>query len=155
MAGSGSGDVFDVRRIRRLIALMKEHDLVEIDLSQGDQRIKLKGAGEPGQAAHYVPLPAPAAPPAGGEESSAEETNIAFITSEMIGTFYTSPNPEAPPYVKVGDHIDPESTVCIIEAMKVFNEIPAGISGKIVAVLAQNGSPVEHGQRLFKVDTSG
>jgi acetyl-CoA carboxylase biotin carboxyl carrier protein len=70
----------------------------------------------------------------------------------MVGTFYVSSGPDSPPFVKVGDHVGPESTVCIIEAMKVFNEIPAEVSGKIVAVLVDNAEPVEFGQPLFKVD---
>jgi acetyl-CoA carboxylase biotin carboxyl carrier protein len=72
----------------------------------------------------------------------------------MVGTFYVAASPDAAPFVKVGDHVGPETTVCIIEAMKVFNEIPAEVSGKVVAVLVQNGEPVEFGQALFKVDTS-
>jgi acetyl-CoA carboxylase biotin carboxyl carrier protein len=72
----------------------------------------------------------------------------------MVGTFYAAANPESPPFAKVGDHVGPDSIVCIIEAMKVFNEIPAEISGKIVAVLVENGAPVEFGQPLFKIDPS-
>ena len=71
----------------------------------------------------------------------------------MVGTFYAAPDPDSPPYVKVGDMVGPESTVCIVEAMKVFNEIPAETAGKIAAVLGKNGEPVEFGQPLFKVDT--
>ncbi len=71
----------------------------------------------------------------------------------MVGTFYASPDPDSPPYVKVGDVVGPETTVCIVEAMKVFNQIPAEVSGRIVAVLVENGAPVEFGQPLFKVDT--
>ena len=70
-----------------------------------------------------------------------------------MGTFYAAPDPDAPPFVKVGDHVGPETTVCIVEAMKVFNEIPSEVAGKIVAVLARNGEPVEFGQPMFKVDT--
>jgi acetyl-CoA carboxylase biotin carboxyl carrier protein len=70
----------------------------------------------------------------------------------MIGTFYASPNPESPPFVKVGDRVGPDTTVCIVEAMKVFNEIPAECSGRIVAVLAQSGEPVEFNQPLFRVE---
>lgn len=72
-----------------------------------------------------------------------------------MGTFYTKPNPKSPPFVKVGDHVDPDKTICIIEAMKVFNEIPAETSGTIVAILAQDGDAVEFGKPLFKVDTKG
>jgi len=69
----------------------------------------------------------------------------------MVGTFYISANPESPPFVKVGDQVGPDTTVCIIEAMKVFNEIPAGCSGKITAMLVENGDAVEYGQRLFQI----
>ncbi len=78
-----------------------------------------------------------------------------MIKSPIVGTFYAAPNPESPPFVKVGDHVGPETTVCIVEAMKVFNQIPAEVSGKIQAVLVENGQPVEFGQPLFKVDTRG
>ena len=71
-----------------------------------------------------------------------------------MGTFYPAPDPDSAPYVKVGDHVGSETTVCIVEAMKVFNQIPAEVSGKVVAVLAESGDPVEFGQPLFKVDTS-
>jgi len=71
----------------------------------------------------------------------------------MVGTFYLAASPESPPFVKVGDHVGPETTVCIIEAMKVFNEIPAEISGQVAAVLVENGAPVEFAQPLFKIDT--
>ncbi|MEX0585021.1 MAG: biotin/lipoyl-containing protein, partial [Pirellulales bacterium] len=69
----------------------------------------------------------------------------------MVGTFYPAPSPEAPPFVKIGDHVGPETTVCILEAMKVFNEVPAEVSGRIVAVLVERGDPVEFGQPLFRV----
>ena len=81
--------------------------------------------------------------------------NHLVIKSPMVGTFYTSPNPDAPAFVKVGDHVGAETVVCVIEAMKVFNEIPGEVVGKIVACLVQNGSPVEYGQPLFKVDPKG
>jgi acetyl-CoA carboxylase biotin carboxyl carrier protein len=77
-----------------------------------------------------------------------------LIRSPMVGTFYTRPNPDAETFVKVGDRVTPQTTVCVIEAMKVFNEIPAEISGEIVAVLADNEEAVEYGKPLFKVDTS-
>lgn len=154
----GSGEVFDVRRIRRLVELMKEHDLSEIDLREGETRIRLRrGADEVITTVQprVAPPPAAAAPakPAAAETPpAASEENVVLIKSPMVGTFYTSPNPESPPFVKVGDHVGPETTVCIIEAMKVFNEIPAEVAGKIVARLVENGEPVEFGQPLFKVD---
>ena len=160
-AGSGSGDIFDVRKIRRLVELMNEHDLSVIDLKQGDQRIRLRRGGEPAPVAMTAPaMPAvasPAAPsaaaPAAAPAAPADE-NVKEITSPMVGTFYTAPNPDSAAFVKVGDHVGPESPVCIVEAMKVFNEIPAEVSGQIVAVLVENGEPVEYGQPLFRVNTA-
>jgi len=163
MAGSSSNQdvIFDVRKIRRLVELMKEHDLNEMDLRQGDMRIQLRRGGEPAPAvaaahpavAAPVAPPAPAAGPKQAAPEPAEEEHIALITSPMVGTFYAAPDPDSPTYVKVGDPVGPETTVCIVEAMKVFNEIQAEVAGKIVAVLVENGEPVEYGQRMFKVDT--
>ena len=155
-SGSGAGEVFDLQKIHRLVELMKEHDLCEIDLHQGDQGIRLKRAGEVTMAP--VATVAPAAPSkAAATTSSAStetDTNLAVIKSPMVGTFYAAAGPESPPFVKVGDHVGVDTTVCIIEAMKVFNEVPAEISGKIVAILVLNGDPVEYNQPLFRVDTS-
>jgi len=88
-------------------------------------------------------------------ETVVDESHVAYIKSPMVGTFYTAANPQSPPFVKVGDSVHPEKTVCILEAMKVFNEIQAEITGKILAVLVANGEPVEFGKPLFKVDTKG
>ncbi len=154
-AGSGAGDVFDVRKVRRFIELMNEHDLSEIDLRQADQRIRLRRGPETVTVAGAVPHLAPAPLKAGGESGStaaaAEDANALLVRSPMVGTFYTTPGPESPPFVKVGDQVGPETTVCIVEAMKVFNEIPAECSGKIAAVLATSGQSVEFGQPLFRV----
>jgi acetyl-CoA carboxylase biotin carboxyl carrier protein len=146
-------DIFDVKKVTKLIELMKEHDLAEIDLKQGDTAVRLKRGGDVVMAA--APAAAPrAAPAAAGaaEAASAAEDKMLVITSPMVGTFYRASSPEAAPFVKVGDRIGPEKTVCIVEAMKVFNEIPAGVSGQVVAILVENGAPVEFGQPLIKVD---
>jgi acetyl-CoA carboxylase biotin carboxyl carrier protein len=159
MAGSGSkeGDIFDVKRIRRLVELMNEHELAEIDLRQADQRIRLRKGGE-GVLMSGPPRPAAnsSAAPAASADSSLPAAkgaeNLLTIKSPMIGTFYAAPSPDAPPFVRVGDHVGPTTTVCTIEAMKVFNEIPAEVSGQIAAVLVENGAAVEFGQPLFSVD---
>ena len=110
---------------------------------------------QPVQATAPMPMPAVATesvksdPPA-----AAADDSLAIIKSPIVGTFYASSGPDADPFVKVGDHVGPDSTICIVEAMKVFNEIPAEISGKIAAILVANGDPVEFGQPLFKVDVS-
>jgi acetyl-CoA carboxylase biotin carboxyl carrier protein len=97
--------------------------------------------------------PGPPAPESESPPAAPKETHIAVIKSPMVGTFYAAPDPDSPPYVKVGDHVGPDTTVCIVEAMKVFNQIPAELSGRIVAMLVENGAPVEFGQPLFKLDT--
>jgi acetyl-CoA carboxylase biotin carboxyl carrier protein len=156
-----SQDIFDVRKIRRLVELMNEHGLSEMDIRQGDMRIQLRRGGEPivsGPAPRPAVAPAPAAAPAEASRPAAPppvaaaEEHFVYIKSPMVGTFYAAPDPDSPPYVKVGDSVGPDSVVCIVEAMKVFNEIQAEVSGKIVAVLVENGEPVEFGQSLFKID---
>jgi acetyl-CoA carboxylase biotin carboxyl carrier protein len=164
-SGSGSNDVFDVRKVRRFIELMNEHDLSEIDLRQGDQRIRLRRGPETVTMATAPSMAVPAASPsvpasAGGGPgpagkpagTAADESKTIPIKSPMVGTFYATANPDSPAFVKIGDQVGPETTVCIVEAMKVFNEIPAECSGRIVAVLAQSGDAVEFGQTLFRVE---
>jgi acetyl-CoA carboxylase biotin carboxyl carrier protein len=157
---TSSGTVFEIDRIRRLVELMKEHDLSEIDLRESRQRIRIcRGPKEPPRG-YGPPAPAPAAGQATAASAAAKTTaadaaNIAVIKSPMVGTFYSRPNPKAEPYVKVGDRVDTTTVVCIIEAMKVFNEIPAEVRGTIVSVLCEDGEAVEFDKPLFKVDTSG
>lgn len=161
-----SDNVFDVDKIKSFVELMKSNDLNEINLKQGEQQIQLKRGGPAPpvtavlpaaphaaalpQAAAQVPSPPPLPQPA----EPAEDANIVYIKSPMVGTFYSRANPEADLFVRVGDHVEPETTVCIVEAMKVFNEIAAEVAGEIVAVLVENEEPVEYGKPLFKVDTS-
>ena len=143
-------DIFDVRQIRRLVELMKEHDLAEIDLQQGEVRIRLRRACRGGAGGLGVAPVAsvrrrrrrarPLRNPCAGRRRSRRK-GIALIKSPMVGTFYAAPDPDSPPFVKVGDHIGPETIVCIVEAMKVFNQIPAEASGRIIAVLVENGAP--------------
>jgi acetyl-CoA carboxylase biotin carboxyl carrier protein len=162
---SVTGNVFDVERIRKLVELMKEHDLNEIDLRESRHRIRIQR----GAAVQYAPAPMIAAPapqpvaaaaqaapaPGGGGKSVAMDgPNITIIKSPMVGTFYGRANPKSNPFVKVGDRVDTNTTVCIVEAMKVFNEIPAEVRGTIVAVLVEDGEAVEFDKPLFKVDTS-
>ncbi|MBM3967086.1 MAG: acetyl-CoA carboxylase biotin carboxyl carrier protein [Planctomycetes bacterium] len=160
-------DVFDIDRIRKLIELMKEHELGEIDLRQENQRIRLCGAGH-GQtimtspmvaASHAVPTAAPtpvtSAPAASASESSTDGPHIAIIKSPMVGTFYSKPNPTSKDFVEVGSSVQNDTVICIIEAMKVFNEIPAEMRGKVVQVLVRNEEAVDFGKPLFKIDTRG
>ena len=159
MADPSSG-VFDMDRIRRLVELMKEHDLREVDLQEGEQKIRLSRGTK--EVATYA-APMFAAPPqqqlaAGGPVASAapvgDAANIKTILSPMVGTFYARPNPNSEAFVKAGDHVEANTTVCIIEAMKTFNEIPAEVRGKIVAVLVEDGDHVDTDKPLFKVEVS-
>ena len=155
-------DAFDLDGIRCLVELMKENDVCELDLSQGGGKLRLKrgvsnvvtGAvltpGAPVRA--IADVPAQPAAPAPTPAPAPSAANLKTIVSPMVGTFYASSGPDAPPFVKVGDVVAPEKTVCIVEAMKIFNEIPAETSGKIVEVLVKNGDPVEFGSPLFKVE---
>ncbi len=146
-------DFFNTKQIRRLIALMEKHDLAEVDLKNADQRVRIKRGGE---VVVSPTAPARAAAPAVAQPQTAaapaETSKLLEIKSPMVGTFYRASGPDSAPFIKVGDRIGPEKTVCIIEAMKVFNEIPAGVSGQVVAILVENGHPVEFGQVLVKVD---
>ena len=161
---SVTGNVFDVERIRRLVELMKEHDLNEIDLRESQQRLRIqRGAAMQYAAPQMIAAPAPqqmapqaAAASSGGAKpaAAADGPNITIIKSPMVGTFYGRANPKANPFVKVGDRVDVNTTICIVEAMKVFNEIPAEVRGTIVAVLVEEGEAVEFDKPLFKVDTS-
>lgn len=166
-AGQSPAGIFDLERLRALIELMRQHDIAEVDLREGSQRIRVargvaapmvyepaRAAVGPAAAATGSPAP-PSGSPTTGTAAPPESPTIVEIKSPMVGTFYSRPNPNAEPFVKVGDHVEPETTVCIIEAMKMFNEIPADVRGKIVAVLVNDEEPVDYGRPLFKVDTSG
>lgn len=146
--------VFDVEKIRELIELMQEHELNEVDLKQADQRIRLR-RGADQQIAYAAPpvAPAAAAPAASASAPAApaDDANTIYIESPTIGTFYSKPKPDSKDYVKVGDTVTPDTIVCIVEAMKMFNEIPAGVSGTIVEVLVKNEDPVDNNKPLFKV----
>jgi acetyl-CoA carboxylase biotin carboxyl carrier protein len=153
----------DFQEVRTLIDLLKKNNLAVLEFEKGDFKITLKtpaGAsgggttliqGHAQPAAHAAPAAAPAA--SSSEKATAEpaKSNYKEITSPMVGTFYASPSPESPAFVEVGKTINAESVVCIIEAMKVMNEIKAEIAGKVVEIVAENGKPVQFGQVLFRV----
>ena len=157
-AGSPKNDVFNLERIRDLVDLMEERCLFEVDLKQSEQQIRLVLGGQTAAAAP-APAPAPAAAPAAAAApapAAAEDgPHIKVIKAPMVGSFYSKPNPQAENFVKVGSKVSADTVVCIIEAMKVFNEIPAEVSGTIVEILANNEDAVDFGRPLFKVDTQG
>jgi acetyl-CoA carboxylase biotin carboxyl carrier protein len=149
----------DVNRIRHLVRLMKVYDLTAIDIQEAGTKIRLRrrGAEIPAvQAAAptiYAQQPAPApAPVAPATPPPPAAPTGMIIESPMVGTFYTASSPSTPPFVVAGGLIRPETTVCVIEAMKVFTDIPAGVAGTVVEILAKNGQAVEFGQPLFRVN---
>jgi acetyl-CoA carboxylase biotin carboxyl carrier protein len=153
MAREKQDSVFEVTKIRELIELMQEHDLSEVDLKQADQRIRLRRGGDQPAACAPMPAAAPAVTAAAPkiDTPAADDSNVVYIESPTIGTFYSRPKPEAENFVKVGDIVTPDTVVCIVEAMKMFNEITAGVSGKIVECLVGNEEPVDNNKPLFKV----
>lgn len=151
----------DLKDIKAIIDLMKKNSITEFELERQDSKIKLKrglnGGSAGSQQEDYAPptygmLP-PAGAPAGAPPApiAAVATGEIDIKSPMIGTFYRAPSPEATNYIEVGSTVNAESVVCIIEAMKVMNEIKSEVSGVITQLLVENGKPVEFGQPLFKV----
>jgi acetyl-CoA carboxylase biotin carboxyl carrier protein len=159
----------DLKQLRELMRSLKQFDVHEIEIEKDGERIYLRRGGE---SAPPVTSPSPAPvltastpPPAASglgtegpraaEASAANDPNIVLITSPFVGTFYRSPAPDAPPFVEVGSPIRPGQVLCIVEAMKLMNEIEAEIEGVILEVLVENGKPVEYGDPLFKVRKTG
>ncbi len=153
----------ELEQIKAIVAMMKDNDLSEFSMEQDGLKLRIKRGAEEFQQTVTLPPPAvaqPAAAPAPVQAPApasaapapvAPPTDIKHITSPMVGTFYLSASPDAPPYVEVGQVVDAETVVCIIEAMKVMNEIKAEVSGVITEIVAENAKPVEFGQKLFAV----
>ncbi len=150
--------MIDQDKLEQLIKLMVDNDLTELDLADEGERVALKRGGGQPMTVHLPPgTPGYPMPPVAGSagpsaDAGAEESGRATINSPMVGTFYVAASPDAPPFVNVGDAVTAESVVCIIEAMKVFNEIKAETAGTIARVLVDNGQAVEFGQPLFELE---
>ena len=160
-----------VDEIRELIALATETGIAELEVQRGDNRVRIRRAGFAAPQEIVVATPAVAAPPvhyasqapAGGApalepskekpEKPAADPNLVLVKSPIVGTFYEAPAPEAAPFVRVGERIQPGKVLCIIESMKLMNEIEAEVSGLIESKLVMNGQPVEYGEALFAIRT--
>ena len=167
--------MLDIRKLKELIRLMVENELTEIDLKDEKETVSLRREGSQAPVVQVSPAPAapapvaapaaapapapapapaasaPAAPAPASEPSPADTSNLEQITSPMVGTFYSAAKPESPAFANVGDTVTADTTICIVEAMKIFNEIKAEQSGVIEKVLVSNGDSVEFGQALFLV----
>jgi acetyl-CoA carboxylase biotin carboxyl carrier protein len=150
----------DLKQIKQIIDVMKRSSLTEFEIEEDGLKLRIcrsdGNSGNGGQTAAPIPPPATyVQPPAVAAPAPTavpeEEPGIVVIKSPMVGSFYRAPSPESPPFVKEGDTVNKETTVCIIEAMKVMNEIPAELAGEIKQVLLENGDSVEYGQPMFKV----
>src|SRR5690349_17073834 len=160
----------NMEELRELIALLRDNGLAELELESEHFRVRLRreGASLSGDHGQYVaapaqsanaPAPSPAAaaaaqpahPGAQATTAASQDQELHIITSPIVGTFYRSPSPSADPFVKIGSNVEPASVVCIIEAMKLMNEIQAEATGEVVKVYVENGQPVEYGQPLFGI----
>lgn len=141
----------DLKKVKELIDIMKENDLVELEIVDGDSKVHLKGPQIGVPAMTSVPMPAPADPVAANIDPAETGQGLISIESPIVGTFYQASSPDSEPYVKVGDNVDADTVVCIIEAMKVMNEIKAETNGVVVEVCCKDGEAIEFGQVLFKV----
>lgn len=157
----------DIRKVKKLIELLEESNLTEIEIVEGEESVRLsRGSNAAPMQAHYAmpppmaaappqPAPAPAAAPAASEASAPAPANDMpegeVLRSPMVGTYYSSPSPDADPFVSLGQKVSEGETLCIIEAMKMFNQIEAESSGTVVAILAESGQPVEFDQPLFVI----
>ncbi|MCX5644945.1 MAG: acetyl-CoA carboxylase biotin carboxyl carrier protein [Phycisphaerae bacterium] len=150
----------DVQKIKELIEIMKENDLVKIDIRHGEDYVSLQRAqpqllgtpmGPMLASAPGVPVMVAQTPAGGRATGQGKGEGLLEVRSPIVGTFYEAPSPDSQPYVEAGSHVDPQTVVCIIEAMKVMNEIKAEVSGTVVERTAANGQAVEYGQVLFRV----
>ena len=141
----------DLKKVRNLIDIMIENDLVEIEVADGDSKIHLKRPDSSRQMVTQLPMAAPVNALAPQTPPPRQDDSLVEVKSLMIGTFYSAPSPDSDDFVKPGDSVSPDTVVCIIEAMKVMNEIKAETTGTIEKVLVSNGQAVEFDQTLFKV----
>ncbi|GIX03634.1 MAG: acetyl-CoA carboxylase, biotin carboxyl carrier protein [Planctomycetaceae bacterium] len=163
--GGTSGAPFDLEQVQRLMELMEQHGVTELSLKRGDQSWRLR-RDPPGGTTVVTPMyataPGPASPtpppqaavtaaPTAPPTTPAADDGLLTIKAPTVGTFYAAQSPDDPPFVSIGSKVSPQTTVCLIEAMKVFNPITADVSGTIEAILVKNGDAVEYGQPLFKV----
>jgi acetyl-CoA carboxylase biotin carboxyl carrier protein len=142
----------DWELVKKLIKLVKEEDISGLAIEEKGIKYEVqRQAGQIVSSSHSTAPVAAQQPQTAPAPAESEDAGMIAITSPMVGTFYRSPSPEAPPFVEVGDDVSPGKVVCIIEAMKLFNEIEAELKGKIAKILVENGQPVEYGQKIMLI----
>lgn len=149
----------DIRKVKKLIELLEASDIAEIEIKEGEEAVRISRASSSAPAVYSAPVaaaPAPApvaaaAPAAGDGKPAAPVTSGHVVSSPMVGTFYRSPSPSSPPFVEVGTHVKVGDVVCIVEAMKMMNQIEADHAGVVEAILIEDGEPVEFDQPLITI----
>jgi acetyl-CoA carboxylase biotin carboxyl carrier protein len=149
----------DIRKVKKLIELLEASDIAEIEIKEGEEAVRISRASSSAPAVYSAPVaaaPAPAplaaaAPAAGDDKPAAPVTSGHVVSSPMVGTFYRSPSPSSPPFVEVGTHVKVGDVVCIVEAMKMMNQIEADQAGVVEAILIEDGEPVEFDQPLITI----
>jgi acetyl-CoA carboxylase biotin carboxyl carrier protein len=147
----------DIRKVKKLIELLEESDIAEIEIKEGEESVRISriSASAPApmiyQAPTAAPLAAATSEPAKAPEAAAPASNANDVHSPMVGTFYRSPSPSSPPFVEVGTHVKVGDVVCLVEAMKMMNQIEADHAGVVEAILIQDGEPVEYDQPLIRI----
>ncbi len=147
----------DIRKVKKLIELLEESGISEIEISEGEESVRISRYPKPGTvtmtSAPAPPAPPAAAPPAAAAaEPAAPPVRGQQVTAPMVGTFYTGPAPGSKPFVEIGTEVKPGDTLCVIEAMKMMNQIESEFAGRVASILVENGSPVEFGQPLFVIE---
>jgi acetyl-CoA carboxylase biotin carboxyl carrier protein len=149
----------DIRKVKKLIELLEESGISEIEISEGEESVRISRYPKPGTVTMtQAPAPAAAAPPPASAPAATPEAAAApavrgqQVTAPMVGTFYSGPAPGAKPFVEIGSEVKPGDTLCVIEAMKMMNQIESEFAGRVVSVLVENGNPVEFGQPLFVIE---
>ncbi len=158
----------DIRKVKKLIELLDESGIAEIEITEGEESVRISrhSTGVAAAAPVYAPAPVAAPPPASPAPApaaapvaaapaapvAADDSEGFEVTAPMVGTYYSSSSPGAAAFVQVGDHVNEGDTLCIIEAMKMMNQIEAEVSGNIKSIRVQNGDPVEYGQTIFVID---
>lgn len=150
----------DIRKVKKLIELLDESGIAEIEITEGEESVRISRVSRMQPPEQFAPAypPPPAAPPpaapaaAPAAAPSEPEDDGYVVTAPMVGTFYSASSPGSPPFVQVGDRVKQGDVLCIVEAMKMMNQIEAEVSGTVKAVKVQNGEPVEYGQVLFVID---
>ncbi len=167
-SGSSSFADLEIEQIEQLLRFMSEHNLEEFEYSRGDLRVRLKKPGSnvvvaaPRTAEIIVPAPVSHSNAASGSSAATSESqaerhggeDLHLVKSPIVGTYYSSPSPGSEEFVKVGGHVDSGQTLCIVEAMKLMNEIESDVSGEVLRIFVENGQPVEYGQPLFGIRPS-